>query len=99
MALTGCGGGMLAWAKALFDERMKDCLLVALPNGAVVAMINLVQLNGIVTLLIGLASLAYIAWRWRRDSFVVCEGCRNGHIPSVCPLPPARRPWWRPKRL
>ena len=90
---------MLEWAKTLLTERIKDCLAVILPNGAVLATVRLVDLKTFGELgLLGL-TMAYTAWRWRRDSFVICQSCRDGRMPVICPLPPRKRPWFCPRKV
>lgn len=81
------------------DDRFVDTAKVLVPNGAVLALVHLVDVKTLgEVVLLGL-SAGYTVWRWRRDSYVACEGCRNGHVPNVCPLAPRRRPWWCPKRV
>ena len=90
---------MLHRFKALLDERSRDCLAVLLPNGSVLAAVNLARLNLWVQLAGGLLTIAFVIWRWRRDSFVLCKACRDGRPPRVCPYPPGKRPFWCPKKL
>ena len=61
-------GEMLRWAKELVDDRLKDCLAVVLPNGAVLAAINLSRINTLIQILAGLITIGYAVWRWRRDA-------------------------------
>jgi hypothetical protein len=89
---------MLAAAQIL-DERLGDTLKVWLPNSAVLAVVNVMDVKGCLELALITLSIIYTLWRWRRDSYVACEGCRVGKIPNLCPLPPRRRPWWCPKSL
>ncbi len=92
-------GEMLARAAEwLVDERLTDTAKVVLPNGIVLAAVNLAPVNPWVTLIGGLVTIGYTAWRWKRDSFVMCQGCREGRPPAVCPLPERRRPAWCPQR-
>ncbi len=90
---------MLHWLKEILDERSKDCLQVLLPNGAVLAAINLTHINQWVSLFAGLLTVGYAAWRWRRDSFVLCNACRDGHPPDTCPYPKRKRPAWCPRNF
>jgi hypothetical protein len=84
-------------AGQVVDERLGDILKVWLPNGAVLAAVNLMTIKGCLELALITVSIVYTLWRWRRDTYVACEGCRAGKIPIVCPLPVKRRPWWCPK--
>jgi len=77
--------------------RLADVLSVVLPNGSVLLAVNLIQVNHLVQLAAGLATLGYAVWRWRRDSYVICQGCRDGRPPAVCPVKPGKRPSWCPK--
>lgn len=86
-------------AEQVFDARVGDTLRVWLPNGAVLAVVNAADIKLWLELTLIIVSLIYTLWRWRRDSFVACEGCRAGKIPADCPLPIKRRPWWCPKKL
>jgi hypothetical protein len=90
---------MLSWVKEFDENRIKDVLEVVVPNGVVLAAINLSQIN--LGLQIGAAALTcgYAVWRWRRDSYVLCHGCRDGHPPARCPYPEHKRPSWCPKNL
>ena len=47
---------------------MKDISLVVLPNGAVLAFINLVDVKTVVEISLLLVSIAYTIWRWWRDA-------------------------------
>ena len=80
-------------------QRGAAILSVWVPTGAVLALINAVSLKGWLSVFLLIVNLSYSIWRWRRDFFVVCEGCRMGNVPSNCPLPMGRRPWWCPKKL
>lgn len=90
---------MFRWLHFELDGRWEDTLKVWLPNGAVLAVANAASLKEWASLGLLILSIAYTVWRWRRDSYVVCESCRNGRIPAECPLPPRRRPFWCPKSL
>ena len=90
---------MLAGLKVLLDERGRDCLLVILPNGATLALVNVISLKNWAELFLILLSIAYTLWRWNRDTFMSCDGCRNGHVPRICPIPRRKRPYWCPRKL
>jgi hypothetical protein len=77
--------------------RLGDVLSVVLPNGVILAAVNLTPVNQTITLLAGLVTIGYAVWRWRRDSYVLCQGCREGRTPEICPLPKRRRPSWCPR--
>lgn len=79
--------------------RIGDVLSVVLPNGTILAAVNLIPLNHLVQVLAALVTIGYAIWRWRRDSYVLCQACREGRPPAVCPVKANRRPWWCPKRL
>lgn len=83
----------------VLDERTKDCLLVLVPNGVALAVVNLARLNQYLQLAVGVCAISYTLWRWRRDSYVVCQACREGHPPAMCPLPLRKRPAWCPRNL
>ena len=88
-----------ASSSIFWDSRAGACLSVVVPNTAVLGLINMMDLKIWLELGLLILTLAYTIWRWRRDSFVICDGCRNGRIPDVCPLPPEDRPWYCPKRI
>jgi len=50
------------------NERLSDTLKVIVPNGAVVASVNLLELKGFAELGLMALSAAYTIWRWRRDA-------------------------------
>ena len=83
----------------IFDGKVEDTLKVLIPNGAVLATVNLMTIKSWLEVSLLAFSIAHTLWRWRRDSFVACEGCREGKIPNLCPLPVSRRPWWCPKKV
>jgi hypothetical protein len=83
----------------ILDDRWRDTLRVVLPNSAALAAVNLVSVGSAVQLCVGLVTISYTVWRWRRDSYVTCRACIDGRPPFVCPLPPHRRPRWCPKNL
>lgn len=88
---------MVERVRQAVDGRAGDCLSVIVPNATVLGIVNAVSLKTWAELgLIGVTIL-YTIWRWRRDSFVMCEGCRNGHPPPKCPLPARKRPAWCPR--
>lgn len=80
-------------------ERWEDILTVCVPNATILATVTLVEVSNLVVLLSGLMTMAYAIWRWRRDSFVVCQACRDGRPPGICPLPEKKRPYWCPRSL
>jgi len=59
---------MLGRAQSFVGERAADTLKVWLPNGIVLATVNLVTLKSLAELGLILLSIAYTAWRWRRDA-------------------------------
>jgi hypothetical protein len=81
------------------SERLRDCLEVCIPNGLILASVNLLQVNHLVQIVGGLVTVGYAVWRWRRDSFVICQACRDGRPPEICPLPSYKRPCWCPRKL
>jgi hypothetical protein len=83
----------------LLGERVIDILGVLVPNGTVLAAVNLLQLNQLLSMLSILTTVAYTIWRWRRDRDVNCEACRDGRVPRICPVQPLKRPWYCPKNL
>ena len=84
---------------SLFDGRLADTLKVVLPNSVVLAMVNLASLNQIAQLAAVGLTISYTIWRWRRDSYVVCQRCRDGQPPANCPYPRHKRPYWCPANL
>ena len=90
---------MLERAAELFDRKLEDTLKVVVPNGTVLAAINTLEVKTWLELLLISLSILYTLWRWRRESFVACEGCRAGMVPRICPLPIRKRPWWCPKKI
>lgn len=90
---------MLHWAKALWDDRLKDCLEVIVPSSTVLGIVNVVTLKAWFELSLLSVTILYTVWRWRRDTFVLCSGCLDNHPPTICPYPPDRRPSWCPKKL
>jgi hypothetical protein len=83
----------------LLDERAADTAKVWLPNAVTLAFVNGLNLKDWLQVILISLSIAYTLWRWRRESYAFCAGCRDGKVPLVCPLPARRRPWWCPKKL
>lgn len=90
---------MLERATDLFGGRIEDTLKVVVPNGVVLAAVNTLEVKAWLEILLVSLSILYTLWRWRRESYAACEGCRVGRIPRICPLPTNRRPWWCPKKV
>ena len=89
---------MLHNAGQLMDERLQDTLRVLIPNGAVIAAVNVMTFRGWAELGLICISIAYTVWRWRRDSYVICQACRDGHVPESCAVKAGKRPGYCPKR-
>jgi hypothetical protein len=83
----------------IFDGKMEDTLKVLVPNAVILAAINAMTIKSWLEVALLSLSIAYTLWRWRRESYANCERCRGGTIPSSCPLPVSRRPWWCPKKV
>ena len=47
--------------------RLADILKVNLPNGVVLASVNLLELKTVLEIVLVSLSLAYTIWRWRRE--------------------------------
>jgi hypothetical protein len=75
-----------------------DSAKVLVPNGLVLAVVNAMTLKDWLNLMLISLSIGYTIWRWRRDSYVVCQACRDGRPPVNCPLPDRKRPAWCPRR-
>ena len=59
---------MLERAEIVFEGRMADTLKVVLPNGAILAAVNLVQIDHLLTCASLLLSIAYTLWRWKKGA-------------------------------
>jgi hypothetical protein len=82
-----------------WSGRVGDILAVLVPNGTILATVNLIPVNHAIQMLAGIVTIGYAIWRWRRDSFVMCQACRDGRPPENCPLAPRKRPTWCPRNL
>lgn len=51
----------------LASDRVRDIGAVVIPNGAILAAVNLAGINTVISIFASLFTLAYAAWRWRRD--------------------------------
>lgn len=56
---------VVEWAA---EARTRDCAAVVVPNSIVIALMNLLPINQVISAAAGLMALAYTAWRWRRDA-------------------------------
>jgi hypothetical protein len=54
-------------AAEFFDERMRDTLRIAIPNGAALAIVNISVLKEWASLGLILLTAAYTIWRWRAE--------------------------------
>ena len=74
---------MLHNAGQLMDERLQDTLRVLIPNGAVIAAVNVMTFRGWAELGLICISIAYTV---------------DGHVPESCAVKAGKRPWYCPKR-
>jgi hypothetical protein len=54
--------------KSFLDSRLADITKVVLPNGSVLAFVNLANLKHSLEIAAILITIVYTIWRWRRDA-------------------------------
>lgn len=79
------------------SSRGMACLSVVGPNATVLAAVNVISLKEWAQLALIVLSILYTLWRWRRDSCVMCDACRNGVPLASCSVPLGKRPPWCPR--